>query len=147
MWKVEGRIDYQILWVKGLNSVNKKKPISFVTSSLTLWASVTMGNTFFSFSVFSIYMALQSSLMCVIYSFDFCPIAALSNKCPPPPAPQLSSLLPMSALFFSEILNKEVCYVGSQSVLGNINFFFRMSLLNTCALKEKLRNWMRSCHK
>ena len=143
---MEERIDYQILWVKGLNSVNKKKPISFVTSSLTLWASVTMGNTFFSFSVFSIYMALQSSLMCVICSFDFCPIAAASNKWPPLP-PQLSSLLPMSALFFSEILNKEVYYVGSQSFLSNINFFFRMSLLDTCALKEKLRNWMRSCHK
>ena len=141
---MEERIDYQILWVKGLNSVNKKKPISFATSSLTLWGSVTMGNTFFSFSVFSIYMALQSSLMSVICSFDFCPIAALSNKCPPP---QLSSLLPMSALFFSEILNKEVYYVGSQSFLSNINFFFRMSLLDTCALKEKLRNWMRSCHK
>ena len=146
MKKVEERIDYQILWVKGLNSLNKKKPISFATSSLTLWASVTMGNTFFSFSVFSIYMALQSSLMCVICSFDFCPIAAVSNKWPPLP-PQSSSLLPMSALFFSEILNKEVYYVGSQSFLSNINFFFRMSLLNTCALKGKLRNWMKSCHK
>ena len=142
---MEGRIDYQILWVKGLNSLNKKKPISFATSSLTLWASVTMGNTFFSFSVFSIYMALQSSLMCVICSFDFFPIAAASNKYPPPSIKL--PLLRMSALFFSEILNKEVCYVGSQSVLGNINFFFRTSLLNTCALKEKLRNWMRSCHK
>ena len=121
MKKVEERIDYQILWVKGLNSVNKKKPISFATSSLTLWASVTMGNTFFSFSVFSIYMALQSSLMSVICSFDFCPIAALSNKCPPP-----SIKLPPSneCPLFSEILNKEVCYVGSQSFLGNINFNF-----------------------
>ena len=119
---MEERIDYQILWVKGLNSVNKKKPISFVTSSLTLWASVTMGNTFFSFSVFSIYMALQSSLMCVIYSFNFCPIAALSNECPPPPSIRLppSNECPL----FSEILNKEVCYVGSQSFLGNINFNF-----------------------
>ena len=144
---MEGRIDYQILWVKGLSSVDKRKTIYFATSSLTLWASITMGNTFFSFSVFSIYMALQSSHMWVICSFNFCPIATLSNKCPPPPPPSIKLPSSHECPLFSEISNKEVCYVGSQSFLGNINFFFRMSLLDTCALKEKLRNWMRSCHK
>ena len=119
---MEGRIDYQILWVKGLSSVDKRKTISFATSSLTLWASITMGNTFFSFSVFSIYMALQSSHMWVICSFNFCPIATLSNKCPPPPSLKLPSS--HECPLFSEISNKEVCYVGLAKVSWVTSIFF-----------------------
>ena len=55
----------------------------------------------------------------------------------PPPSIKLppSNECPL----FSEILNKEVYYVGSQSFLGNINFFFQDEFAQYMRLERKIK--------